>query len=128
MKDRHDSVAPLGSSKTVLLTTFRRDGTPVGTPVHVVSDGGRLFIRTFDPSGKLKRIRHTPDVLVAPFTARGRVTGEKKEARAHLLRGEESRKAARLMAGRFPVAHGMLIPAFHRMRGFRTTHLELRPR
>jgi len=46
--------------RTVLLTTYRRDGTPVGTPVNIVVDGDRAFVRTFDTAWKLKRIRNNP--------------------------------------------------------------------
>ena len=38
--------------RTVLLTTYRRDGTPVPTPVHIAVDGGVAYIRTFDPVGQ----------------------------------------------------------------------------
>lgn len=41
-------LAPFVRQKTVLLTTYRRDGTPVGTPVHIAVDGDRAFFRTWD--------------------------------------------------------------------------------
>jgi len=111
-----------------MLTTFRRDGSPVGTPVHiVVHDDGAVF-RTFDPSGKLSRIRRNPDVEVAASTSRGRVVGPTVPARARVLDGAESEAAGRAMARKYRVAHRYLIPWYHRMRGLRTTHLELTPR
>jgi hypothetical protein len=63
----------LGREKYLRLTTFRRDGTPVPTPVWVVPDGGTLLVVTTLSTGKVKRIRHTPRVLLAPCDARGRV-------------------------------------------------------
>ena len=59
------------NQKTVLLTTYRRDGTPIGTPVNIVVDGDRAFVRTFDMAWKLKRIRKNPRVEIAPSTVRG---------------------------------------------------------
>lgn len=112
--------------RNVLLTTYRRDGTPVATPVHVAVDGEVAYVRTFDPSGKLKRIRRRSDVEIAPSTFRGRVTGPAQRATARILSGEESDRAARLLAAKYPFLHGRLIPWYHRRKGLVTTHLELR--
>ena len=46
----------------ILLTTYRRDGTPVGTPVNIAVDGDHAYIRTYDRAGKAKRQRHNPNV------------------------------------------------------------------
>ena len=119
------ALGELAAAKTVLLRTFRRDGRPVDTPVHVVCHDGRLFIRTFDPSGKLKRIRRDPMVLVAPCTTRGRVLGPTFGLRARILDGSEAEAVARLLAEKYPLVHGVLVPFFHRLRGFKTAHLEL---
>ena len=59
----------------VLLTTYKRDGTPIGTPVNIAVDGNRAFVRTFDTAWKLKRIHNNPEVEIAPSTWRGRPTG-----------------------------------------------------
>jgi len=56
----------LGSAKTVLLTTFKRDGTAVGTPVSIALDGERAYFRTWDKAWKAKRIANNPQVEVAP--------------------------------------------------------------
>ena len=63
----------LGQSKYIRLTTFRRDGTPVPTPVWQVRDGDRLLVITNGTTGKVKRLRHTPRVLIAISDQRGRV-------------------------------------------------------
>lgn len=111
------------------LVTFRRDGTPVGTPVHLAlrPDGERAYFRTWHTTGKAKRIRHTSRVALAPSTFRGRPTGPAVPARARLLDGAEARTAAELLAARHPVLHGVLIPRYHRLRGWRTLHYELTP-
>jgi PPOX class probable F420-dependent enzyme len=120
--------APIARAKTILLTTYRRDGTPVSTPVHVAVENDVAYIRTFDPSGKLKRMRRNPDVEVAPCTIRGRVTGESRPGRARVLAGGESAAAARAIEHKYPLVHGHLIPWFHRRKGFVTTQIELTPR
>ena len=47
----------MGDGKYVLLTTYRRDGTPVATPTWVVRDGDALAVWTATDSGKVKRVR-----------------------------------------------------------------------
>jgi uncharacterized protein len=120
--------ASLDGATTVLLTTFRRNGEPVGTPVSVVWDGDRGWFRTWATAGKLTRIWNHPRVEVAPCTVRGRVTGPSVAARARILTGEEADEARHRMNRSFPLLHGMLVPLAHRARGFTTVHLELRPR
>jgi uncharacterized protein len=119
--------APLSTSKYMLLTTFRRDGTPVGTPVHVVVEDGVAFFRTWDVSGKAKRLRHTPTVRVAPSKLRGGRLGADLPATAVLLEGEESQQAAEKLAQKHPLVHGHLIPWAHRRRGWTTQHYRLSP-
>ncbi|MEU8655416.1 PPOX class F420-dependent oxidoreductase [Actinoplanes philippinensis] len=74
----------LGSEKYILLTTFRRDGRAVATPLWVVPDGSGLAFWTVAGSGKLKRIRNSGRVTVAPCDMRGTPTGEAIEATARI--------------------------------------------
>jgi uncharacterized protein len=67
------SALPAGTY--VSLTTFRRTGTPVATPVWAAPDGETLVVWTRADSGKVKRLRHTARVTVAPCDFRGRVDG-----------------------------------------------------
>jgi PPOX class probable F420-dependent enzyme len=111
------------------LVTFRRDGTPVGTAMHVVAapDGQRAYFRTWHTTGKAKRLRHTSRVELAPCTANGKPVGPSVPAIARLLEGAEARAAAKLLAARHPLLHGVVIPRLHRLRGWRTLHYELTP-
>ena len=121
------ALEPFVDQKTVLLTTYKRDGTGVGTPVHIAVDGDRAFVRTWDTTWKLKRICNNPEVQVAPCTAGGRPTGPAIRARARVLGGDESEYAAEMLARKYPILHGVLIPRLHRLRGNRTMHIELTP-
>jgi PPOX class probable F420-dependent enzyme len=121
------ALEPFVGQNTVLLTTYRRDGTGVGTPVHIAVDGDRAYIRTWDTAWKLKRIRNNPEVEVASSTVGGRPTGPAIRARARVLGGAESKYAAEMLARKYPILHGVLIPRLHRLRGNRTMHIELTP-
>lgn len=117
--------APFARQRTILLTTYRRDGTPVGTPVHVAVAGDHALVRTWDTTWKLRRIRRNPEVTIAPATARGIPTGPPRRARARILDGAESEAAGRALARKYPILHGLLIPRLHRLRRNRTMHIEL---
>jgi PPOX class probable F420-dependent enzyme len=124
--------------KTVILTTYRRDGTPVDTPVHIAVDGGHAFIRTYETAYKTKRLRRRPEAelslasngtapaalaLVRPGAARR--VGSPVHVRATELTGDQSRRAAAALARKYPLLQGMLIPRMHRLQGTRTINLEL---
>jgi uncharacterized protein len=113
--------------KTVLLTTYRRTGEEVGTPVHLVVDGDRAVFRTWHTTGKVKRMNRNPHVQIAPSDIRGRPTGPAMGAEVHELPGDQARQAGRLLAGKYPVMH-RLIPLIHRVMRVKTVHYELRPR
>ncbi|WP_189331899.1 PPOX class F420-dependent oxidoreductase [Actinoplanes ianthinogenes] len=74
----------LASEKYVLLTTFRKDGRAVPTPLWVVPDGSGLAFWTVAGSGKLKRIKNSGRVTVAACDMRGNPTGEPIEATARI--------------------------------------------
>jgi len=119
--------APLCGATYIQLTTFRRNGDAVPTAVHIVLDGDEAFFRTWNTTGKAKRIRHNPEVRVAASTIRGRPRGAVLAARACLLDGEMSDRAARLLASKHPILHGRLIPWYHRRRGWITQQYRLEP-
>jgi len=75
----------LASGQYLSLTTFRRSGEPVATPVWVTSSDGHLYVITSVESGKVKRLRHTARVLLAPCDVRGRITGPQVQGSARLL-------------------------------------------
>jgi uncharacterized protein len=78
----------LGSEKYVLLTTFRKDGRGVPTPLWVVPDSAGLMFWTPTGTGKVKRIRNGGRVTVQACDVRGKPSGEALEATARL--GDES--------------------------------------
>ena len=124
------ALARLVRQKTVLVTSYRRDGRAVGTPVSLAVDGDHAYVRSFEKAWKTRRIRHNPRVDVAPSTARGVPTGPAIGATARRLEGAESRHAARLLARKHPLLHGVLVPWTHRLgraKTGRTVHFELTP-
>jgi PPOX class probable F420-dependent enzyme len=86
-------VGALAGEKYISLTTFKQDGTPVATPVWVVSDDGRrLLVWTGPQTWKVKRLRRDPRVIVSASDFRGRTRGESYEGVGRLL--DTSREAS----------------------------------
>jgi PPOX class probable F420-dependent enzyme len=96
-------VERLGSEKYVRVTTFRRDGTPVGTPVWVGRDGDDLVVWTVTNAGKVKRIRNSGAVEVAACDIRGNVRGEPVRGTARILDAENTERVRRVLRKKYGV-------------------------
>jgi PPOX class probable F420-dependent enzyme len=123
-------LAPFVRQKTALLTSYRRDGRPVGTPLSIAVDGDHAYIRSYEKAWKTVRIRNHPEVEIAPSTRRGKPTGPGIHAVARRLEGEESRYAGRLIARKHPMLQRIVVPFSHlagRGKFGRTVHFELVP-
>jgi PPOX class probable F420-dependent enzyme len=76
---------PIQGQKYISLTTFRKNGAGVATPVWFGENDGKLYVMTRSDMGKTKRIRNNPQVRVAPCTIRGKVAGPEFAATARIL-------------------------------------------
>lgn len=91
----------LAAEKYVLLTTFRKDGRAVPTPVWAVRDGNALAVWTVSDSGKVKRIRRDGRVTVAPCDVRGRLRGEATPGYASILDPATTRRIRGLLKQKY---------------------------
>lgn len=83
----------LRGHKYAVVVTFRRDGTPVPAPMWFGLHDGKVYMRTGAESWKVKRIRHTPQVVIAPSDRRGRPVGPGIPATARILPPAEHPRA-----------------------------------
>jgi PPOX class probable F420-dependent enzyme len=126
-------LAPFVRQKTVLLTTYRKDGRPGSSPLSIAVEGDRAYIRSFETSLKTRRMRNNPEVEVRPSTGNpknAQPTGPPIHARARQLHGAEYKHAARLLRRKHPFLHGVVVPLSHRLgrrKTGRTVHFELTP-
>jgi len=124
------ALAPFVRQKTVRLVTYRRDGTPVATPVSLAVRGERAVFRSYEKAWKTRRLRRNPAVEVSPSTMGGRATGTAVRGRVRRLTGAEADDAARALRRKHPFLHGVLVPLAHRLgraKTGRTVHFELTP-
>jgi uncharacterized protein len=68
-----DAVAALGDEKFVSLTTYKKDGSAVASPMWIGRDGDHLFAWTSADSWKVKRAKNNPRVALVPSSRSGKV-------------------------------------------------------
>jgi uncharacterized protein len=119
-------LSALQRHKYCLLTTFRRSGEGVPTPVWFGLADGRAYVRSESDAGKVKRIRNNGRVTVAPCTVRGKPLGPVAEGRARILpASEEAGAEAALQAN-----YGLFRRVYERgvdTVGVKTVYLEITP-
>lgn len=113
---RTGSIEQIGAQKRALVVTFRKDGTPVPTPVWAAQDGGRLYVRSERTCGKVKRLRKDPRVLIAPCTVRGKPLGPPLEATGRLVSPGEEPLAERVLARRYGFGRALFEWTMDRLR------------
>jgi PPOX class probable F420-dependent enzyme len=121
-----EDLSALEGHKYCLLTTFRRSGEGVPTPVWFGLADGRAYVRSELNVGKVKRIRNSPRVTVAPCTMRGKPLGPVAEGHARILpASDEPRAEAALQAN-----YGLLRRLYEGgagVTGIETAYLEIAP-
>ncbi len=88
-------LSALDRQKYISLTTFRRSGTAVATPVWFVRLEDTLYVYTAATAGKVKRIRNAPQVQLAVCSIRGRVKGPTITAVARIVTDPQEQARAR---------------------------------
>jgi hypothetical protein len=129
------------AQKTVVLTTYRRDGRAVDTPIYIAVEDGRAFVRTYRTALKTKRLGRNPEAILwrasngsrpplvaLLFPKQTHRVGSGVRVRARELAGVEARAAATALTRKYPILNRFVIPWTHRF-VYRTTtvHYELTP-
>lgn len=108
------------------IETFRKNGEGVKTPVWFAQDGETLHVWTGSGSGKVKRIRNSGAVRVAPSTAAGEPLGEWVNAQAFANDAPEKVAYTETL---FRKKYGLvfrLLSAFNKWRGGVYASVEIR--
>lgn len=100
-RDLHDPFAYLYPYEFVLLTTFRKSGLGVPTAMWFAHEQGKLYMVTGRTSGKIKRIRNSGRVLLAPCDMMGHVLGPQIEASAYELPTDQHAHANAILARKY---------------------------
>lgn len=101
----------------VLITTFRRDGTPVPTPVWVGRDGDEVLVWTGAKTGKVKRIRNSGRVELSECNARGVPRGSIVKGTARILDADASQRGRTLLKRKYGITGRIVIGSSELFRG-----------
>jgi uncharacterized protein len=97
------------------VTSFKRDGTGIATPLWAVSDGERLFAFTDLNSAKVKRIRRNPHVEVASCWVNGKLRREPVSAHAEVMTDASDLERVReLLLARYKISYRVVM-LFYRL-------------
>ena len=77
------ALASIADERFVSLTTFRKSGEGVSTPVWIARDGDALIVTTPDGTGKVKRLRNDDRIELRPSDRMGKVADDAPTVSAH---------------------------------------------
>ena len=100
-EDQNSDFSVVEGGKYISLTTFRKSGKPVATPVWFVEKEGKICVWTQSHSGKMKRLRNNSKVIVAPCTMGGKVIGPTVEGLARIVSPQEKEQVRLLLQGKY---------------------------
>ncbi|KWX60729.1 PPOX class F420-dependent oxidoreductase [Mycobacterium sp. NAZ190054] len=120
--------ADVAKSEYILLTTFTKDGRPKPTAIWAAPAGDGLIAITQEKSWKVKRIRNTSRVTIAPCDRVGKPKGEAVEATARILDRSANGATYDALGRRYGLL-GKTFNFFSKLRGgmARNVSIELRP-
>ncbi len=102
------TIDSLSRGKYISITTFRKSGEAVATPVWVTREGDALYVITGSDSGKVKRIRNNPHIEVAACDMRGSIEGPKVAATAQILDAAGTQQVQERVAKRFGLMYKLM--------------------
>lgn len=111
MANPSSSARDIGSEAFVSLTTFRRSGAPVSTPVWIARDGDELVVITPSDSGKVKRIKNSNRVELRPCSRRGAVdeNAVTVTGRARIVSGDAAERSTSVLKKKYGIEYRIVM-------------------
>ena len=91
-----DKLSLFLDQKYINLETYKKDGTPVRTPVWFMIDGDIVYVVTREKRGKVKRLKNNQNIRIVPCSFKGKPESEWIKGIAQKVAGEEAEKAIKL--------------------------------
>ena len=99
-----DKLEQFSKQKYINLETYKRDNTPVKTPVWFVIDKGLVYIITRESTGKVKRLKNNQNVRVVPCSFKGEIKNEWVNGKAQMVTGSEADNIIKLRKKKYGFA------------------------
>ena len=87
-----DQLGQFYDQKYINLETYKKDNTPIKTPVWFVIDNGLVYIITRESTGKVKRLKNNQNVRIVPCSFKGEIKSEWVNGKAQKITGSEADK------------------------------------
>ena len=111
-----DKLEQFSNQKYINLETYKRDNTPVKTPVWFVIDNGLVYIITRESTGKVKRLKNNQNVRIVPCSFKGEIKSEWVNGKAQKIMGSEADRAIKLRKKKYGF-YSRLISLFTSQKG-----------
>ena len=102
--------------KYINLETYKKDGTPIRTPVWFVIDKDLIYVITRDSTGKVKRLANNQDVQIVSCSFKGEPKNEWIKGKAEKITGKEADTAIKLRKKKYGMS-ARLIGLFTSQKG-----------
>jgi PPOX class probable F420-dependent enzyme len=122
----NNAFAALTTHQYLLLTTYRKSGAGVPTPVWFAQDADRVYVMTPASTGKLKRIHNNGRATLAPCKANGQMLGASIEGTARILSLAEQSIADRALVRKYGLLYRIFI-GLQIVRHIKRTYIEIQP-
>ena len=93
--------------KYINLETYKKDGTPIRTPVWFVIDKDLIYVITRDSTGKVKRLGNNQDVRIVPCSFKGEPKNEWVKGKAEVITGGEADEIIKLRKKKYGFSVGL---------------------
>ena len=102
--------------KYISLETYKKDKTPIRTPVWFVIDDDRICITTKETTGKVKRLRNNQNVRIAVCSMKGEIKNDWVSGTAKMIVGDDVEKIIKLRKKKYGFS-ARLISVFTSQKG-----------
>ena len=102
--------------KYISLETYKKDKTPIRTPVWIVIDDDRICITTKETTGKVKRLRNNQNVRIAVCSMKGEIKNDWVSGTAKMIVGDDVEKIMKLRKKKYGFS-ARLISVFTSQKG-----------
>ena len=99
-----DMLEQFSEQKYINLETYKRDNTPIKTPVWFIIDNGLVYIITRESTGKVKRLKNNQNVRIVPCSFKGEIKSEWVNGKAQKIMGSEADKVIKIRKKKYGFA------------------------
>ena len=102
--------------KYISLETYKKDNTPIRTPVWFVINNDHIYITTKESTGKVKRLRNNQNVRLAVCSMKGQIKNEWVDGIAKMIVGDDAENTIKLRKKKYGLS-ARLISVFTSQKG-----------